>query len=173
MSCSADRKPVDRKVVLTLSFMAGLLILVILRAHGWRLPLPLWISPSISSSPATPEDAIYAMLDAARRGDLNTYLASFSGPMHGQILQVIKEQSEASFAAYLKSQNAAFQGVAVSVIDRLTEAEARVRVEYVYRDHNEVQRVCLRKESARWRIFRIVGSEQVKTLVPYGSTATD
>jgi hypothetical protein len=93
--------------------------------------------------------------------------------MHDQLLQVLKENSEAKFAAYLRSQNVAFQGVAVSVLDRPNDSEATVRVEYVFSDRNEVQSVYLRKESSQWRIFKVSGSEQVKTLVPFGAAVTD
>jgi len=163
----------DRKTTVTISFIVALMVLVILRTNGWRLPSLAWVTQSFSAAPATPEDAIYGMLDAARAGDTKTYLASFSGPMRDQLLQVVKEQSEASFAAYLRSQNAAFQGVAVSVTDRPTDTEAQVRVEYVYSRRNEVQNVYLRKEASRWRILRVAGSEQVKTLVPYGTAVTE
>jgi hypothetical protein len=163
----------DRKVVFTISFIVALLVLVILRANAWRRPLPAWVTRSFSSAPATPEDAVYGMLDAARAGDTKTYLESFSGAMREQLLQVVKESSEASFAAYLKSQNSAFQGVAVSVTDRPSDTEAQLRVEYVYSNRNEVQSVYLRKEASRWRIIKVAGSEQVKTLVPYGTAVTE
>jgi len=166
MSNGSNTNVLDRKTVFTVSFIAGLLILVTLRTHGWRLPQPAWIAQRLAVVPAAPEDAIYGMLDAARAGDTKTYLASFSGPLRDQLLQVIKEQSEANFSAYLKSQNTAFQGVAVSVTDRPSDTEAQVRVEYVYSNRNEVQRVSLRREASRWRIVKVDGSEQVKALVP-------
>jgi hypothetical protein len=168
-----EGKLLDRKVVFTISLIVALLALVILRANAWRLPLPAWVSRSFSSAPATPEDAVYGMLDAARAGDTKTYLESFSGAMREQLLQVVKESSDASFAAYLKSQNSAFQGVAVSVTDRPSDTEAQLRVEYVYSNRNEVQNLFLRKESLRWRIVKVAGSEQVKTLIPYGTAVTE
>jgi hypothetical protein len=173
MSRSVDRTIMDRKLIFTVSFIAALLVLVILRNNGWRLPWPSWASGSISSASTAPDDAIYAMLDAARAGDTRAYLASFSGALHEQLLQVVKEQSEASFAAYLRSQNAAYQGVAVSVTDRPSDIEAQVRVEYIYSNRNEVQSMYLRREAARWRIVKVAGSEQVKTLVPYGTAVTE
>jgi hypothetical protein len=173
MSRTEESTILDRKIVFTVSFIVALLVLVIVRTNGWRLPLPSWVTRSFSSAPATPEDAVYGMLDAARAGDTKTYLASFSGAMHDQLVQVVKENSEAGFAAYLKSQNTAFQGVAVSVTDRPSDTEAQLRVEYVYSNRNEVQSVFLRKESSRWKIVKVAGSEQVKTLVPYGSAVTE
>ncbi len=163
---------VNAKVVFTISFVLGLLLLVILRTNGWRFPLPQWVPTSSPPAAAGPEDTIYRMIDAARAGDTKAYLDAFSGSMREQLLQVMKENDDSSFAAYLKSQNSAFQGVAVSVTDRPSNTEAQVRVEYVYSNHNEVQRVYLRKDS-RWRIVKAAGAEQVKTLLPFGSTVTD
>ncbi len=169
---SVDRKSVDRKVVFTLSFVLALLGLVILRTNAWRVSFPSWAVQRPPSAAAGPEDAIYAMLDAARAGDTKAYLDSFSGAMRDQLLQVTKESADANFSAYLKSQNSSFQGVAVSVIERPSDTEAQLRVEYVYGDRNEVQSVYLRKDS-RWRIVKVAGAEQVKTLVPFGSSVTD
>jgi hypothetical protein len=168
-----SRRVVDPKVIFTVSFVLGLLILVILRTNGWRLPsMPSWIASGGASASTGPEDAIYGMLDAARAGDTKTYLDSFSGPMRDQLVQVVKENAESNFAAYLKSQNTKFQGVAVSVTDRPSDVEAQVRVEYVYGNRNEVQSVYLRKDS-RWRIVKVAGAEQVKTLLPFGSAVSD
>src|ERR1700704_3912477 len=109
-----DRQIVNPKVIFTISFVLGLLLLVILRTNGWRLPLPLWVASSTVSAPAGPEDAIYGMLDAARAGDTTFYPAASGGRGHNKLVKVIKETGEPNFAAYLKSQNSAFQGVAVS-----------------------------------------------------------
>jgi hypothetical protein len=166
------RRIVNAKVVFTVSFVLGLLLLVVLRTNSWRLPLPSWIASGTASTAAGPEDAIYGMLDAARAGDTKFYLDAFSGTLRDQLLQVMKENIEPDFAAYLKSQNAAFQGVAVSVTDRPSDTEAQLRVEYVYSNRNEVQNIYLRKD-ARWRIVKVAGSEQVKTLLPFGSAVTD
>lgn len=166
------RKVVDPKVVFTISFVLGLLLLAILRTNGWRFPMISGIVSSATSAPAGPEDAIYEMLDAARAGDTKAYLDAFSGSIHEQLVQIMKENAEPNFAAYLKSQNSAFQGVAVSVTDRPSDTEAQLRVEYVYGNRNEVQSVYLRKDS-RWRIVKVAGAEQVKTLLPFGSAVTD
>lgn len=167
-----DRRVVDPKVVFTVSFVLALLLLVILRTNGWRFPMPSGIVSSPTSAPPGPEDAIYGMLDAARAGDTKAYLDAFSGSIHDQLVQVMKENAEPNFAAYLRSQNSAFQGVAVSVTDRPSDTEAQLRVEYVYGNRNEVQSVYLRKDS-RWRIVKVAAAEQVKTLLPFGSTVKD
>jgi hypothetical protein len=167
----------DRKTIFTVSFVLTLLVLVVLRTNQRALPTwlnPSWLSERFSSKPAaSPEDSIYAMLDAARAGDTKAYLDFFASPMRDQLLQVVKENSEPKFADYLKSQNTAFQSVAVSIADRPSDSEVQARVEYVYSDRNEVQSLYLRKETSGWRIFKIAGSDQIKTLVPFGSAVGD
>src|ERR1700754_3680359 len=100
----------DRKTIFTVFFVASLLLLVVLRTNSWRWAMPSWIGQSFAApTSAAPEDAIYGMLDAARAGDAKAYLDTFAPPMRDQLQQVIKENSEANFIAYLKSQNVAFQ----------------------------------------------------------------
>jgi len=82
-------------------------------------------------------------------------------------------REDAKFREYLIRQNSVVQGMAVTVTDRPNPDEARVRVEYVYHDHNEVQNVRLQREGARWKIMSMGAAEPVKPLVPYGTKATD
>lgn len=163
---------IDSKTIFTVSFLLTLFALAVLRNH--QPALSSWLFDRFSSRPAaSPEDSIYAMLDAARAGDTKAYLDSFATPMREQLLQVVKENSEPRFADYLKSQNTAFQSVAVSIADRPSDSEVQARIEYVYTDRNEVQDFYLRKDNSRWRIFKIAGSDQIKTLVPFGSLVGD
>jgi hypothetical protein len=123
-------KTMNPRTVFTISFLAGLLVLVGLRNNGWRLPLPSeWASFGLQQVPSKPEDAIYNMLDAARAGDIKGYLQAFSGPLREQLQQVIKESNETKFRNYLTAQNATLQSVAVTVTDRASENEAQARVE--------------------------------------------
>ena len=111
------------------------------------------------------------MFDAARAGDAQAYLDCFSGPLREQLAATAKE--DAKFKEYLIRQNSAVQGMAVTVTDRPNADEARVRVEYVYSDHNEVQNVHLKREGARWKIINMDGAQPVQPLVPYGTKATE
>lgn len=163
----------DKRAALTAAFIVALLALVIVRTNGWRLPSGFLPSGRSSTSSFGPEDAIYAMLDAARAGDTKAYLDSFSGALRDQLVQVEKENSESAFSAYLKAQNLALQGVAVSVTDRASDSDAQVRVEYVYRGHNDVQAVYLRKESSSWKIVRVSNAEQADSPFPFGTAVAD
>jgi len=130
----------------------------------WRRTAP---QPAVAE--AAPQNPIYAMLDAARQGDVNAYLACYTGPMRVSLEASVRESGAAAFARYLRESNAALKGVAINQPERLGAGESRVRLEYVYQDRNEVQNVYLEKAGPAWKIARVDGAERVKTLAPYGA----
>ena len=89
------------------------------------------------------------MLDAARIGDVKSYMASYTGQMDSALKQSLAETTEAGFAKYLKDSNAAVKGIAISEPQPLTDREVKVRVEYVYQDRNEAQTMYLEKGPGR------------------------
>src|SRR5215471_14820930 len=118
----------------TVLVLAGLLAFAVVRRTIGRFqPAP----------PPTPQDAIYAMLDAARAGDSAAYLAQYTGQMEANLRQALSERTAAGFETYLKSSNAEIKGVAVSEPKILSDREVEVRVEYVYQDRNETQTMFL------------------------------
>ena len=165
---------IKRPAVLTGLFLLVLLSLIFLRTHGWRVPEG--VSALFSRSrpgTANPEDAVYGMLDAARAGDTAVYVDTFAGSLQQQIQQLIRESGRKQFASYLTGQSSSFQSVALSVADQPSDVEARLRVEYVYANRNEVQMFHLKKSGGRWKIIGISGTDQIKTLIPYGTAVTD
>src|SRR5436309_2561455 len=90
-----------------------------------------------SKPPAGPADAVYAVMDAARAGDVKAYLECYAGGMRSSLDQSVRESNERAFAKYLRETNAAIKGVAVSEPQPVGDREASVRVEYVYQDRNE------------------------------------
>jgi len=153
--------------------LAGALAIVLGQKNGWKMPdvkvSDLAPKPAVPKPDPTPQDAIYAMLDAARVGDVKTYLAAYTGQMETALKQSISETTESGFAKYLKDQNAAIKGIAISEPQTLTDREVKVRVEYVYQERNEAQVMFLEKAQGGWKIARVDSSERVKTLVPYGT----
>lgn len=128
--------------------------------------------PAIAERPATtaetmPQDVIYAMLDAARDGDVGKYLASYTGQMETSLQQAVAESPD--FSKYLKDSNAAIKGVAIAEPQPISDREVKARVEYVFQDRNEVQFMFLEKTPRGWRIARVDSAERIKTLVPYGT----
>jgi len=144
--------------IVTFLLLAGLLIVGVVRR-----------TRTGQNAEATPQDAVYGMLSAARAGDIAGYLDEYTGRMETDLKQAVAEKTEAAFRSYLQSVNAEVKGVAVFDPKKLSDREAEVRVEYVFQDRNEAQTMYLVKIGERWKIARVDGSERVKTLVPYGT----
>jgi hypothetical protein len=160
------------KAAVTLAVLALTLLLVLAREKHWEFRR---VAASVLKPPRleTPQDALYKMLDAARAGDTKAYLDCFTGELRQNLSQVIKEKSARDFSKFLTAQNSAFTGVAVSVIENPDIANTRLRVEYIYPGRNEVQTVYLRRDEEKWKIFEVTGSEQIKTLIPFGTRVTE
>ena len=124
----------------------------------------------IGASPkeAEPRDVIYAMLDAARIGSVEDYLACYTGQLERTLRQSMEEMGSDRFSAFLRERNRDIKGIAMNAPDE-SGAEARVRVEYVYADRNEVQRFYLQRRDEDWKISRVSEIERVETPVPYGT----
>jgi hypothetical protein len=144
--------------VVTATVLAAASALVVLRRER--------ASPAAE---ATPQSTIYSMLDTARDGDVDEYLAWYTGQMEASLKQAVAESGVDSFSEYLKKSNAAIKGVALMEPQVVNEAEVKVRVEYVYQDRNEVQQFYLEKRGGEWKIARVDSAERIKTLIPYGT----
>jgi hypothetical protein len=155
--------------------IATALLGTVAKSKGWRFSdlSPQSFARSLKPVEKTPEDAIFTMLDAARLADPQAFLDCYSGQLKDQLSQTEKESGEAKFATYLKTSNVAVQGVVVSTPQPEADGFVKVRVEYVYRDRNEVQFVYLSKVGSAWKISKVDGSERVKTLVPFGTAVSD
>jgi hypothetical protein len=148
----------------TIAVLAAAGALALGMKAGWRLP-----QPSSGAAQSSPQDPIYAMLDAARQGSVTAYLACYTGAMRTALDASVRESGTEAFARYLRDSNAAIKGVAMNEPEPLSPAESRVRVEYVYQERNEMQNLYLEKSAGAWKISRVDGAERVKTLVPYGT----
>jgi hypothetical protein len=149
--------------LITIGIMLAGLGVIVVRKTGARFPRP----PVEAST--RPQDTIYGMIADARKGDAKAYLSRYTGEMETALKQTVAEKTEAGFNSYLKSSNAEIKGVAVQEPKPLSDREVEVRVEYVYQDRNEAQKVYLEKTSGGWKIARVESAERVKTLVPYGT----
>ena len=118
-------------------------------------------------SDPTPQDAIYAMLDAARAGDVERYMSMYIDPIQTSLRQAMLESKD--FAKYLRDSNSGVKGVAVNEPEALPDGRVKARVEYVYEDRNEIQSMYLEKTRQGWKIANVDSTDRVKTLVPYGT----
>jgi hypothetical protein len=151
------RKAIAR--VVTILILSGVMVLVALRKADFRLRL--------EKTESKPQDAIYAMLDAARAGDAARYLRSYTGDI-AQALTRAKSESP-DFAKYLRDSNAALKGIAVMEPLPQPDGQVEFRVEYVYQDRNEAQFLFLMMTPDGWKISRVETAERVKTIFPYGT----
>jgi hypothetical protein len=156
-----------RSQLITVAVLAAALGVVLGQRYGWTLPKTL--PAAAARFDPKPQDTIYSMHDAARAGDIQAYLASYTGAMEVSLRQALSESGEAAFAKYLRESNAAIKGIAINQPQPLTDREMKVRVEYVYQDRNEAQAVYLERTGAGWKIKRADGMERVKTIVPYAT----
>ena len=145
--------------LVTVLVLVAALAIGLARKSGWRT----------AKAPPEPQDAVYAMLAAARAGDVKAWLACYTGEMQATLRQTVKESTEPGFAKYLRDTHAAIKGVAVSDPQRIGEQEATLRVEYIYQDRNEAQIVSLEKDPAGWKIARAGTAGRVPSLIPYGT----
>jgi hypothetical protein len=158
--------------ILTIALMLGVGVFVAARQAGWSpgaAKLPDLAAVSQPAADSTPQDAIYAMLDAAREGNVSAYLSYYTGQMETSLRQAVAEQGESAFSRYLKETNAPIKGIAITEPQVLTDREVKARVEYVYADRNEVQVFHLEKQGREWKIGRLEAAERIKTLIPYGT----
>jgi hypothetical protein len=158
-----NRSKQARARILTILLLAIALAVTVVRNSN----LPAALSRFTHRTEVTPQDVIYAMLDAARYGDVKKYMASYAGEMSQSLAQAQAESGD--FAKYLRDSNAALKGVAVMEPQPQSEREVKVRVEYVYEDRNEAQFFFVEKTARGWKISHIEPAERVKTIIPYGT----
>lgn len=150
--------------LITLALLAGALGFVVLRNQ------PSTATSLTSAAVATPvQDAVYAMFEAAQRGDVSAYLNAYAGSVRASLDQSVAEQGNEKFANYLREQTASVKGIAVQEPQAVTAAQAKIQIEFVYQDRNETQWMTLDKTGAGWKITRIEAAQRIKTLVPYGT----
>src|ERR1700676_5410346 len=90
--------------IVTIAILVLLLGVALVRKTSWRLPdfRAFRISRQAGARAGQdPQDTIYTMLNAARAGDVKTYLAEFTGEMHASLRQSLAEAPESGFAEYL------------------------------------------------------------------------
>ncbi len=152
----------ERKAqIATLAVLLATLGVAVISKSGWPLPSP--------KAGQNAQDTIYAMLDAARAGNVKAYLACYTGPLEAALRQSLRESTESGLAKYLRESNSSIKGIAVADPQTITDTTAKVRVEYVYEDRNEAQMLYLERSRNGWKISRVDSDEHVKTLIPYGT----
>ncbi len=120
------------------------------------------------SKEETPRDVIYAMLDAARDGEVDDYLECYTDQLERTLRQSHAEMGQDRFSEFLRDRNRDIKGIAMNAPEEAGD-ETEVRVEYVYADRNEVQLFYLVTLNDSWKIRRVSDIRRVETPVPYGT----
>src|SRR5450755_3792520 len=113
-----------RAQAVTVAVLAIALGIGLARTTGWRRSAP--------AAAPEPQDTVYAMLNAARAGDVKTYLGAYTGAMEAALRQSLAESTEIAFAQYLRDSTVGLKGTAVAEPEQITATEVKIRVEYVY-----------------------------------------
>lgn len=113
--------------------------------------------------------------EAARKGEVENYLAQFGSPLREELGKLRAEKGEPYLRDYLTRLAGDVKGVAVRLSEQQEVGPQTVRcpVELVYQDRNEVQSFTLRREGDRWLIQRIESVRAAPTLIPYGTPIQD
>lgn len=124
---------------------------------------------AVPAAGSSPQDAVYAMLDAARQGDVRSYLQTTTGSLRRSLEQSLAESGEGAFGGYLRESNSRIKGIAITEPEPVSDSEVKLRIEYVYADRNEVQIAWAVRDGKVWRVARLDASERIRTPVPYGT----
>ena len=107
------------------------------------------------------------MLDAGKEGNVEKYLSSHTGQMEQSLRRTIAESAD--FAQYLRNSNAPVKGIAVNEPEWLSDMQAKVRVEFVLADRNEVQFLFVERTPAGWKIARVDSATHLEAPTSYGA----
>ncbi len=105
--------------IVTILVLIGALAVVIARKTDFRFS-------RAAEQEAKPQEAIYAMLDAARNGDVPRYLASYTGEMAQELTRAKNDSPD--FAKYLRDANAQLKGIAVMEPQPQPDGQVELRV---------------------------------------------
>jgi hypothetical protein len=145
-----------------------------LSVPGSRLPAPSFQLSSGREPRAAsrePSQRIEDAFQAARKGDLDGYLAQFADPLRAQLARTRAERGDRYLRDYLARLTGPVKGLAFDPTRREEVAPETVRfpVEFIYADRNEIQTFVLQREGDRWRIRSIDTPRSAPTLIPYGT----
>ncbi|NOX56586.1 MAG: hypothetical protein GXP27_19510 [Planctomycetes bacterium] len=126
-----------------------------------------------ASSPLSDEDqmddCITQMLQAAQQGDVQRYLDCFAGDLRAKLAARLEKGNPEAAAAELRSGQAELKSYVTTDWRRVSEDEATLILERVYKDYNERHRVRLRRKRGAWKIVELTPLESFAPEIPYGT----
>lgn len=151
--------------LLTAAVLAASFGFVALRTR--RGAMPEGSPPAVRAQ--TPEDAVYAMLEAAREGDVEAYLNSLTGVQADLAARTLRETGKADFRAALQRSQRGVKGIALREPETPGGERRSILAEYVFADRNETQQINLVRRGGVWKIESVAAASPVSPVVPYGA----
>ena len=119
--------------------------------------------------PSRPQDAVFAVIDSARAGDVKGYLSGFSGGMRERLAEQAERDGEGRFAEYLQQSAREIAGIYIQKEVQFGEAEVQLDVDFIFPARTEKQRYRLVKEGKAWKISDIQNAEYREAIEEYGA----
>jgi hypothetical protein len=144
-------------------------------APGPTGPGALAPGPAPASEPPSPFAAAEArlrdLLDRGRRGDVQGYLAAFTGPLRDRLEREARERGRDGFADDLRRAADARKSHAVFAAEPDGPDSCRIVVEAVYPDRNERQTYRLEHTPSGWLVAAVDSVHSRSPEETYGSPA--
>lgn len=123
---------------------------------------------------ASPTECIEQMFTAAERGDVEAYLACFTGAELRRLSTERDVQPRERFAAALVESVRPLKGRAVNGPSSAPDGDrAKLEIERIYEHHGERQSYAFRREADGWRIDSVGAVERFQPAIPYGTPVYD
>jgi hypothetical protein len=146
---------------------------LLLRSGGWRgAPAGAPVVDSTFPADDGPEARVRLLLEHAKGGDVDRYLADFTGPMRARLEREASERGREAFASELRRAAAARKGHAVFAAEADARDEARIMVESVYPDRNERQDFRLVNTADGWRVADVEAAREREPAARFGTVAS-
>ncbi|MGC8643132.1 MAG: hypothetical protein ACP5XB_25005 [Isosphaeraceae bacterium] len=135
-------------------------------SRGDSTPSPVRDEPATAA-----EGVLRGTLDAARQGDVETYLSSFGGALRQRLEHDVAARGRGAFGDDLRQAARARKGHAVYAPEPDGPDAYVITVESVYADRNERQSYRLERSSGNWLITAVATARGRTPSSKYGARA--
>ncbi len=156
--------------ILTAALLAAMLYLGSRRAASTPSTEPQ--SAETPGDPgATPaEETVRGLIRSGDEGDVDGYLAAFTGPIRERLEREVATRGREAFAGDLRRAAGARKGHAVYAAEPDGDLASKVVVETVYPDRNERQTYRVVASDDGWRVAEVATVRSRQPSVPFGAS---
>jgi hypothetical protein len=132
-------------------------------------PVPSSLESETPSPYVAAESRLRDLLEQGRRGDVDGYLAAFTGSLRDRLEREARERGRDSFADALRRAAEARKSLAVFAAEPDGPDACRIVVETVYPDRNERQTYRLERTPSGWLVTEVDSLRSRSPKEKYGS----